>query len=370
MEPILEETPGNIARETAMGNFEQIDHILARINRNGPNSVYDNAQKVVPTLSKRDTRRGWFGPKQSVSSYAKYMKDVLKQKQLSLISLNTNLDTRNPYLQTLLNLMNQPKQSASAIFKAFDSWRKTITPGGINPQLFDSIKKVSSPGWFGASKEYIPNIQRLVKQYVENKSEYVPVPQNPTRTNTVLGRRGLLPQRPTTPPPPPSHDCDTNEVFDPSIHVADQNGTPVCVDNDDGRERFIRKVLAGGYRHTRKIATSRRMVHRHTARCGHRRTVRRQHGGATPMPLAYYQPGAYETRTLEATGAGFAGSTATWAREPVMQTGGRRTRRQAGGFSPSVMGQFASAGLRLLPVAGYMGYKMFNKKGSRKTRRR
>ena len=88
------------------------------------------------------------------------------------------------------------------------------------------------------------------------------------------------------------------------------------------------------------------------------------------MPLAYYQPGAYETRTLEATGAGFAGSTATWAREPVMQTGGRRTRRQAGGFSPSVMGQFASAGLRLLPVAGYMGYKMFNKKGSRKTRRR
>ena len=93
------------------------------------------------------------------------------------------------------------------------------------------------------------------------------------------------------------------------------------------------------------------------------------------MPLAYYQPGAYETRTLDATGAGIAGSSDAWVRTPVSQTGGRRGRmthkhrRQAGGFSPSVMGQFANAGLRLLPVAGYMGYKLFNKK-SRKARRK
>jgi hypothetical protein len=135
-------------------------------------------------------------------------------------------------------------------------------------------------------------------------------------------------------------------------------------------------------RHTRKISASRRMghtrKHKHTSRCGH---MRRQHGGATPMPLAYYQPGAYETRGLEATGAGIAGSSAGWIREAVTQTGGRRTRRsrrikgnrsahQSGGFSPSVMGQFASAGLRMLPVAGYMGYKMFNKTQKKRARRR
>ena len=86
------------------------------------------------------------------------------------------------------------------------------------------------------------------------------------------------------------------------------------------------------------------------------------------MPLAYYQPGAYETRTPEATGVGIAGSTDAWVRTPVSQMGGRR-QKQAGGFNPTIMGQFASAGLRLIPVAGYMGYKMFNKKGSRKSRK-
>lgn len=379
---IREETSENIARETAMGNFEQIDSILTRINRNGPNAVYDNAQKIIPTLSKRDTRRGWFGPKQSVASYAKYMKDTLKKKQLSLISINTNLDTRNPYLQTLRSLLDQPKQSASAIFKAFDSWRKTINPASVNRTLFDSINKVSSPGWFGVSKGYIPTIQRLVKQYDENKAEYIPVPQGLTRVNTVLGRRGynVSPTLPKAQTPSSKHECDTDDVFDPSIHLADQNGKPVCVDNkDDGRQRFIKRFLAGGAYDTRKIATFHRMArkHRHTAHCGHRRTHRNQHGGATPMPLAYYQPGAYETRTLEPTGAGIAGSNNSWIRAPVAQTGGRRRthKRQAGGFSPSVMGQFASAGLRLLPVAGYMGYKMFGKgkksrKAGRRTRRR
>jgi hypothetical protein len=122
--------------------------------------------------------------------------------------------------------------------------------------------------------------------------------------------------------------------------------------------------------HTRKIATSHRMAHRHrhTNRCSHRRSLRNQKGGATPMPLAYYQPGAYETRTPEATGVGIAGSTDAWVRTPVSQMGGRR-QKQAGGFNPTIMGQFASAGLRLIPVAGYMGYKMFNKKGSRKSRK-
>jgi hypothetical protein len=40
---------------------------------------------------------------------------------------------------------------------------------------------------------------------------------------------------------------------------------------------------------------------------------------------------------------------------------------QRGGWSPSLMASFAVNGMRLLPVAGYMGYKMF--KNQRKTRR-
>ena len=40
---------------------------------------------------------------------------------------------------------------------------------------------------------------------------------------------------------------------------------------------------------------------------------------------------------------------------------------QSGGWSPTLMTSFATNGMRLLPVAGYMGYKMF--KNKRKTRR-
>jgi hypothetical protein len=41
---------------------------------------------------------------------------------------------------------------------------------------------------------------------------------------------------------------------------------------------------------------------------------------------------------------------------------------QKGGWSPTLMTSFATNGLKLLPVAGYMGYKMF--KNQRKTRKR
>ena len=44
------------------------------------------------------------------------------------------------------------------------------------------------------------------------------------------------------------------------------------------------------------------------------------------------------------------------------------TRRQRGGWSPSLMAGFAANGLRLIPVAGYMGYKMF--KTRKQTRRK
>jgi hypothetical protein len=88
------------------------------------------------------------------------------------------------------------------------------------------------------------------------------------------------------------------------------------------------------------------------------------------MPLAYFQDGAQMRGTFgEPTGMGLAGSGAGWVRTPLVQTGGR-TRKQRGGFSPSVMGAFATNGARLMPLAAYLGYKMHkNQKKTRKTRR-
>lgn len=123
----------------------------------------------------------------------------------------------------------------------------------------------------------------------------------------------------------------------------------------------------------RKIAAHRKMTrYRQTRRQKQSRRSRKQRGGATAMPLTYYAPGAYETRTTDATGAGLASQAGNWTRTPLLSMrGGRRlrqTRRQKGGFAPSVMGAFASNGLRLLPVAGYMGYKLWNG-ASAKTRK-
>jgi phosphohistidine phosphatase SixA len=123
-----------------------------------------------------------------------------------------------------------------------------------------------------------------------------------------------------------------------------------------------------------------------------KRMTRKQKGGngSTGMPLAYFQDGAQmRGTTAAATGVGLAGS---WFRAPLHQTGGsrRRTRRQRGGFgsraergrhslrsqnggfTPSIMGSFASNGMQLLPVAGYMGYKMYSnqKRRTRGSRRR
>lgn len=125
-------------------------------------------------------------------------------------------------------------------------------------------------------------------------------------------------------------------------------------------------------RHTRKISASSKMKRRSTHR---RRVSAHQRGGAaTPLPLAYYQPGAFEGRTADATGVGLAGSSATWARAALpagAQMGGRRSRRkQQGGFTPSVMGSFLTNGMRFVPIAGYMGYKMMERRRPhRRTRR-
>ena len=82
-------------------------------------------------------------------------------------------------------------------------------------------------------------------------------------------------------------------------------------------------------------------------------------GGAN-MPLAFFKDGAQMQGTYgEATGA-------SWFRPTLYQTGGKKQR---GGFSPSVMGSFATNGLRLMPVAAYMGYKMFTRKKAKKAKK-
>ena len=117
---------------------------------------------------------------------------------------------------------------------------------------------------------------------------------------------------------------------------------------------------------------------------GTSRSMTRQRGGngSAGMPLGFFNDGAQMRGTMgEATGVGLAGSSGSWVRTPLNQTGGRVTRRrsrgrrsrrsQSGGFNPSIMGAFASNGMRLLPMAGYLSYKMYsNQQQGRRTKRR
>jgi hypothetical protein len=357
--------------------YKTPQNVLHALNTGAdPNVVYNRSTANIKSkIVERNKARGWFGPKQSLSSYKNYIRKTLAIPR-----------TPQQIIVRIRELLNQPKLSAIAIYNEFNAWRKVINRTGVDPQLFIDINKIKEPGWFGSTKDYIANIIIQMNRY--NNPMWTPEPKTPVIRSGALGLRGLTPKAPTKIP----ELLDSKEEItrmkketEIAYNIAAINhgmrstrALPFAIHpGNTGRERVTPFLQGGGDRRTRKIATSRRMVHRHTAHCSHRRTVRRQHGGATPMPLAYYQPGAYETRTLEPTGVGLAGTTSTWVREPVAQTGGRRSRthrRQAGGFSPSVMGQFADAGLRFaLPVVGYMGYKMFNKKsrkGRRKTGRR
>jgi hypothetical protein len=117
-----------------------------------------------------------------------------------------------------------------------------------------------------------------------------------------------------------------------------------------------------------KIAAQTRKMKQHRRKTQRQKQKKRQSGGG--LPLAYFQDGAQMRGTYaDATGVGLAQPTATMVRAPLTQVGGRRKTKQAGGFSPSIMGSFVANGSQLIPVAAYMGYKMMKKSG-RKTRRR
>jgi broad specificity phosphatase PhoE len=117
-----------------------------------------------------------------------------------------------------------------------------------------------------------------------------------------------------------------------------------------------------------KIAADDRMK-RDTRKRRRTQRKRRQRGGsATPLPLGYFKDGAQlQYTSASPTGANYGVSNASWARAPIEQTGGG----QAGGFTPSLMGNFAANGMTYLPsLAAYTGYKQWsNASGRRGTRR-
>ena len=117
----------------------------------------------------------------------------------------------------------------------------------------------------------------------------------------------------------------------------------------------------------KKIAALSKMT---TFRKRGKRTKKRsrsQRGGFTNLPLGYVQPGGqFAGTTTQATGGGVVfPTTGDFVRAPLNQTGGH-----VGGFSPAIMGAFAANGARLMPFAGYMGYRMYSNQPTRKHRRR
>ena len=129
--------------------------------------------------------------------------------------------------------------------------------------------------------------------------------------------------------------------------------------------------LLGGAR-IKTTAPTRKMKQRQQQR--KQQKQQKQRGGGSP--LAFFQEGAQMHGTYGSeTGAGLGLMTDSMARSAITQTGGRKNRtrkqqqRQRGGFSPGLMGSFAVNGLSLLPVAGYMSYKMMKGNKSRKEKR-
>jgi len=99
------------------------------------------------------------------------------------------------------------------------------------------------------------------------------------------------------------------------------------------------------------------------AKASTKKRSKSQRGGFTNLPLGYVQPGGQ-----------FAGtSTHTTGTDTVFPTTGdfvRAPLSQTGGFSPAIMGAFASNGARLMPFAGYMGYRMYTNQPHRRNKTR
>ena len=107
-----------------------------------------------------------------------------------------------------------------------------------------------------------------------------------------------------------------------------------------------------------------------------RKTTRKQRGGAaTPLPLSFFNPGS---ASFSASANAISTSqTSSLARQGIYQTGGSKSRKQQskkqrGGFSPSVMGPFIKNVEALAaPLSIYLGWKMIKGlRGSKASRKK
>ncbi len=102
-------------------------------------------------------------------------------------------------------------------------------------------------------------------------------------------------------------------------------------------------------------------------RKAYRNKSKRRNGGATVMPLSYYNPGAIEP----AANAGRDLLKSVLPNDIRPKIGGKRRhtkkyRKTRGGFIPSVMDSFVVAASKyIVPLALFAGYKMMTKKGKK-----
>lgn len=102
-----------------------------------------------------------------------------------------------------------------------------------------------------------------------------------------------------------------------------------------------------------------------------RKTQRKQRGGG--MPLSYFT-GGFDTQLVNSTGPDMAAPTDEIIRPALLQTGG--SRKQNGGFYPSIMGPFTSnAAAIAVPLAAivtsqYLGKPPYFSKNGNSTKKK
>jgi hypothetical protein len=106
------------------------------------------------------------------------------------------------------------------------------------------------------------------------------------------------------------------------------------------------------------------------------KSKRRNGGGATNMPISYYNPGAYEPAApkgrdlLEAVSPLGVRARIGGRRYRTKKNNTRRHYKKRGGFMPSVMDGFAQAASQyVVPIALFAGYKLMTRKSKKSGRR-
>ena len=101
------------------------------------------------------------------------------------------------------------------------------------------------------------------------------------------------------------------------------------------------------------------------------KSKKRSGGGATNMPLSYYNPGAYEPSAGK--GRDLLEAIPPLGVRPKIGGKHRRTKRQykkKGGFVPTIMDGFVSAAAQyIVPIALFAGYKLMTRKKKNGRRR-